>query len=108
MSPVNTLTRGAAWCIHDRRYSSKRPRLLRHQQILQLLHFHSGRYSDCLLAGRSGDRIPMGRDLPHPSRPALGPTQPPTQWIPGLFQGVKRPGRGDDHPPHLVSRLKKE
>jgi len=40
-----------------------------------------------------------GRDFPHPSRPALGPTQPPIQWVPGLFQGVKGPGSGADHPP---------
>jgi len=26
----------------------------------------------------------------------------------GSFPGVKRPGRGVDHPPHLATRLKKE
>jgi hypothetical protein len=40
------------------------------------------------------------------SRPALGPTQPPVQWVPGVLSlGVKR-GRGVTLTPHhhLVSR----
>ena len=39
------------------------------------------------------------RDFPHLPRPALRPTQPPIQWVPGLFPGAKRPGRGVDHSP---------
>ena len=46
------------------------------------------------------------RDLPHPSRPALGPTKLPVQWLPGLFPGLKRSGRGVDHPPQCSAEIK--
>jgi hypothetical protein len=51
---------------------------------------------------------PSGFSRPCSLRPALGPTQPCIQWVPGLFPGGKGTRRGVDHPLHLESRLKKE
>jgi hypothetical protein len=49
-----------------------------------------------------GVRSPAGAEdfsLASVSRPALGPTQPSVQWVPGVLSpGVKaRPGRDADH-----------
>jgi len=41
------------------------------------------------------------------STPALGPTQPPTQWVPGaLSLWIKRPGREADHSPPSSAKVK--
>jgi hypothetical protein len=44
------------------------------------------------------------------SRPALGPIQPPVQWVPGILSpGVKaRPGRDADHSPPSSAEVMNE
>ena len=46
-----------------------------------------------------GIEFRWGRDFLHLSRPALGPTQPPVQWVPAFSPGVKS-GRGVMLTPH--------
>ena len=50
---------------------------------------------------------PGGDEIFRPSRPALGPTQPPAQWVLGLSR-VEAAGAWGWPPPHLVPRPKKE
>jgi len=41
------------------------------------------------------------------SRPFLGPTQPPIQWVLGaLYPGIKRPGHEVDHSPPSSAEVK--
>ena len=48
-----------------------------------------------------------GRDFPHLSRPALGPTQTPVKWVPVLSLGKERPGRDADPSPPSSAMVKK-
>ena len=49
-----------------------------------------------------------GRDFLHLSRLALGPTQPPVQWVPGLFRRKERPKHEPDPSPLSSAVVKKE
>jgi hypothetical protein len=67
--------------------------LLLHTHIFFVCYRHCmGRDSSVGIATRYGLDGPAiesrwRRDFPHPSRPAVGPTQPPIQWVPGLSRG---------------------
>jgi len=76
--------------------------------------FRAGRDDSVGIATRYGLDGPgiesrNGRDFPHPSRPALGPSYTTsTRSLSGGGGGVKPPGRGADNPPYPAPRLKKE
>jgi hypothetical protein len=80
-------------------------------EVLQIIKYEARylrQYSDTLRAGRSGDRIPVGTRF---FAPILnGPGAHPASYTMGngSFPGVKRSGRGVEHPPNLAPKLKKE
>jgi hypothetical protein len=51
---------------------------------------------------------PGGDEIFRPSRQALVPTQPPVQWVPGLFRGKVRPARDADHSPPSSAAVMEE
>jgi len=52
--------------------------------------------------------VPGGDEIFRPSRPALGPTQPPVHWVPGLSGGKVRPRRAADHSPPSSAAVMEE
>jgi hypothetical protein len=77
---------------------------------------HVARMGECnILVGRPEGKRPLGRpgrrweDIRTDPREiaALGPIQPPTQWVRGaLSVGVKRPRREADHSPPSNAEVK--
>ena len=51
---------------------------------------------------------PSGDEMFRPSRPVLGPTQPPVKWVPGLSRGKVWPGCAADHSPPSSAMVMEE
>ena len=83
--------------------------------LLKNIHFYPSTTRDqdnsvdtatCYRLGGPGIESQCVRDFAHLSRQALGPTQPPIRRVPSLSPGLKRPGRGVDHPPLFNAEVK--
>ena len=78
-----------------------------------LPHVSGGRDSSVGIATCYGLDVPgiesqWEREFPYPSRPALGPTQLPVKWVPGVSRGYSGRGVVLSPHPHLQCRgLKK-
>jgi len=58
------------------------------------------------ITGSPGIESRWRRDIPRPSRTALGPTQPSCTMGTGAFLRIKRPGRDFDHPTPRSAEVK--
>jgi hypothetical protein len=75
-------------------------------RIFVRLLWNISRYSDSLQAGRSGDRTPMGAR--YSTHVQTGPRAYPASYKmrTGSSPAVKQPGRGVEHPPYLLPKVK--
>ena len=83
------------------------------KSVFYIMYFLYGEGRDSLVSTATGYGLDVsgfesrcGRDFTHPSRPAVGPTQPPIQWVPGISRGLSGRGVALTTHPHLAPRLK--
>ena len=62
--------------------------------------------ANMLRAGLSGDRIPVWARFSAPVQTGPGAHPASCRMVTGSFPGVKRPGRGVDHPPPSSAEVK--
>jgi len=74
--------------------------------MVYLLYVSVGIATDYELGGPGSN--PGVDKIFRPSRPALGPTQPPVKWVPGFSGGKVRPGRAADHSPSSSAAVMEE
>ena len=74
-----------------------KPRIKFYRNFICLQEHRGGPGSSVGIATDYGLEVPGlnpgGDEIFRPSRPALGPTQPPVKWVPSVSRGVKC-GRG--------------
>jgi hypothetical protein len=77
-----------------------------HGEVSQKSHFHTLIFENGSIPGRGKRIFP----LVSVSRPVLGPTQPPVEWVPGVLSpvGKTRPGRDADYSPPSSAEVMSE
>jgi hypothetical protein len=83
----------------------------RQKKMQEIFHVSLGCRSSVGIATRYGLDGPgieprWERDFPHPSQPAVVPTQPSAQWVPGFFPGDKAVGAWRWPPTPSIAEVK--
>jgi len=93
-SPGRTFNLTLTYTVHERNTCQHPPMAILTTKNINLLNcrssllntFNVGRDSNSLRGWTVRGSNPGGDFFPHPSKPALGPTHPPVQWVPGHYR----------------------